>query len=408
MKIILKIAWRNIWRNPRRSFVLITSIAVGVFGYLGTISFSRGFINQMIETTINLYGGHILISAKGYYDNPQIRLFIDEPERIAQLLNKVPGINYAPLVSFQGMINSSETASGVIIQGVNPVEESKITIISRSITQGKYLTRSYERNEIVLGEALAEKLNVELGEKIVLMTTDLDNNINSGAYRIVGLFRTFSTDFDKSFVFIHQTQAQNLIGYSRQVTAFTVRLNKELVLESVMEKIKLNLNVNKIEVLSWKDRNPILVLSLKAYDNAVILIVGILFIAIAFSIANSFLMVIYERIHEFGIMLANGILPKKIRSMLYFEASFITIIGTLLGLSISAVIFGYWSHVGLDLSAFAKGLGKFGVGALVYPDVDASDVIVGFLVIQIVVFLSVIYPSIKASRFEPAEAIHFV
>jgi ABC-type lipoprotein release transport system permease subunit len=408
MKIILKIAWRNIWRNPRRSFVLITSIAVGVFGYLGTIGFSRGFINQMIETTINLYGGHILISAKGHHDNPQIRLFIEEPERIARVLNEIPGISYAHLVSFQGMINSSESASGVMINGVIPEKESKITISPQSITQGNYLTKRDDRNEIVIGEVLAEKLNVELGEKIVLMATDLENNINSGAYRIAGLFRTTSTDFDKSFVFIHQKQAQSLVGYSKGVTAFTVRLNQNLELESVVDKIKTNLNPKQFEVLSWKDRNPLLVLTMEAYDNSIVLIVGILFIAIAFSIANSFLMVIYERIYEFGIMLANGVLPKKIRLMLFLEAFFITLIGTLFGLIISAAILGYWGHVGLDLSAFAQGLAKFGVGALVYPDLVASDVIIGLLVIQVVVLLSVIYPSIKASRFAPAEAINFV
>ncbi|MFQ5752193.1 MAG: ABC transporter permease [bacterium] len=133
----------------------------------------------------------------------------------------------------------------------------------------------------------------------------------------------------------------------------------------------------------------------------------ILFIAIAFSIANSFLMVIYERIHELGIMMANGILPKKIRRILYTEAFFITLIGTMTGFLISAGILGYLGHNGLDLSAFAQGLGKFGVGSLVYPEIAAIDVILGLLVINVVVFLSVLYPAIKASRFEVVEAIRF-
>lgn len=407
MNIIVKIAWRNIWRNPRRSWVLITSIIVGVFGYLGTIGFSRGFITQMIESTINLNGGHIVIAPKGYSDNPQIRLFIDEPERIARTLDELSGLQYAPAVAIQGMINSSETAARVVINGVVPHQESQITVISRAITQGRYLLDTDSQNEIVIGEALAGKLNVEIGEKIVLLATDLQNNISSGAYRVVGLFRTTSPDFDKGIVFLQINQARKLIGYSKQVTAFSVRLKPGSDLEATLAQLKWKLRSEDLEVLSWKDRNPLLVLSRQAYDNSVVLIVGILFTAIAFSIANSFLMVIYERIQEFGIMMANGVLPRKIRSMLYFEAFFITCIGTALGLLVSAAILGYLGHAGLDLAAFAQGLGKLGVGSLVYPDVDLSDIVIGLIVINVVVLLSVIYPSIKASRFDVAEAISF-
>ena len=133
--------------------------------------------------------------------------------------------------------------------------------------------------------------------------------------------------------------------------------------------------------------------------------VVILFIAIAFSIANSFLMVIYERIHEIGIMMANGVLPVKIRRMLYMEALFITFIGTLTGLAVTALFLGYYGHFGLDLSAFAKGLGRFGVGSIVYPAVAPFDVIAGLIVINLIVFLAVWYPSMKARRFEVADAI---
>ncbi|MFQ5752194.1 MAG: ABC transporter permease [bacterium] len=234
MKIILKIAWRNIWRNPRRTWVLVTSIAVGVLGYLGTTGFSRGFLKQMVEATINLHGGHIMITAKGFHDNPQIRLFIQHPQRIEDILNDIPGIQYAPLISFQGMINSSETASGVVINGVVPNRESQITTISGSIIQGRYLNVQNGQHDIVIGELLAKKLNVEIGEKVVLMTSDLENNINSGAYRIVGLYRSSSPDFDKTFVYLNKKQAQNLAGYKNEVTAFTVKIKETLNLEFIV------------------------------------------------------------------------------------------------------------------------------------------------------------------------------
>ena len=405
MNILLKISWRNIWRNPRRTWVLITSIAVGIFGYMGTSAFSRGFLVQMVESTINLHGGHVTIAGKGYHENPNIRLFIRNPEPVEQFLNEINGVHYAPLVSFSGMINSTEKAAGVMIHGVSPEQESHITVISQSIVEGNYL--SERENQILLGKGLAEKLNVLIGEKVVLMTSDLNKDISSGAYRISGLFETTSPDFDKTSVYLNQTAAQSLAGYTNQITAFNIKVDETPELESIIQTIKSNVQGKKLEVLSWGDRNRLLVLALELYDYSVIIIVVILFVAIAFSIANSFLMVIYERIHELGIMMANGVFPQKIRFMLYIEAFFITLLGSGLGYGISVAVFGYLSRVGLDLSAFAAGMGKFGVGSILYPKIVAMDFILGLVLINLIVFLSVLWPSIKASRFEVADAIRF-
>ncbi|RMD92491.1 MAG: ABC transporter permease [Calditrichaeota bacterium] len=407
MKMLFKIAWRNIWRNPRRSWVLITSIAVGILGYLGTIAFSRGFVMQMIETVINLQGGHLMIQPRGYYQNPRIGLKISKPERIEKILDQLTiDVNYAPFVSFQGMINSAEAATGVIIYGVDPYLEPNITIVSSSITQGRYLTAG-KGGEIVIGERLAKKLKVRLGEKVVLMATDMMNNINSGAFRIVGLFHTTSPDFDRSHAFIHLNEAQAFIGYSNEITGISVRLQNEHLLETLEKTLETKLTGLPVEILTWKERNPLVVLSLEAYDAMVILIIVILFSAIAFSIANVFLMVIYERIREFGIMMANGTKPKNIVIMLFLEALLITFIGLISGFTFSVAYLSYWQHVGLDLSAFAKGLAKFGVGSHVYPEIIIQDILWGIMLITVIVLISVIYPAVKAARFKVVEAISF-
>ncbi len=408
MRILLKIAWRNIWRNPRRTWVLITSIAVGVIGYAGTTSFSRGFLNQMIESSINLQGGHIMIAARGHQENPHVRRFIADPERVEARLQEVEGVQYAPFVAFQGMISSSEAAAGVRIHGVLPEQEAAITVISRSITQGRYLQGESGSHEIIIGEALARKLNVALGEKIVIMMSDLENEISSAAYRVVGLFETASPGFDKMSVYLSLRQAQDLVGYQNEVTGFVLRLQRGSELEPTVQQIKSFFTGGALEVLSWKDRNPLLVLSIQAYDSSLVIIVTILFIAIAFSIANAFLMVIYERMEEIGIMMANGVLPRNIRRLLLCEALFVSLLGIGVGALFSALALSYLGRAGLNLGAVSAGLGKFGVGAIVYPEMAATDVAVGLGVIVLVVSLSVLYPAVKASRFEVVDAIRFV
>ncbi|MCG8606090.1 FtsX-like permease family protein, partial [bacterium] len=292
--------------------------------------------------------------------------------------------------------------------GVDSKREPEITVISQSVIEGSYFGETNNRFPILIGQALAQRLNVSIGEKVVLMTSDLARNINSGAFRVGGIFQTTSPDFDKAFVFLPQDQAQNLAGYGDGISAFTVRVDEAMELEMKAAEIKAGFENADIEVLSWKDRNKLLVLALKLYDFSIVIMVVILFVAIAFSIANAFLMVIYERIYEIGIMMANGVLPIKIRRMLYTEAIFIAALGTLLGLLVTALFVGYFAHYGLDLSAFAKGLGKFGVGSVVYPSVAPFDVIAGLITINLIVFLSVWYPSLKASRFEVVDAIRFV
>ncbi len=408
MNIILKIAWRNVWRNPRRSLVLISSIAVGVFGYMGTTAFSRGFLNQMVDSTIDLGGGHITISARGFHENPNINLFIAEPQRTESVLRQTPGIRTAPLVSLSGMVNSSETAAGAIINGIDPEHEPGITVISRSIAEGRYLGAAPARPEIVVGVELAKKLNVTLGEKIVLMISDLDNNISSGAYRICGLYQVSSKEFEKVNVYISMPEAQKLAGYGSAITACNIRLEDPEKVLDIAHSFSTALEGEPLEVLTWRDRNKLLEMAIATYDYSLLLTLIILFTAIAFSIANAFLMVIYERIQEFGIMMANGVLPRKIRGMLYTETFFITLLGLAMGFVASFTVFGYWSVAGLDLSNFASGLSTFGVGTTIYPAFVTYDIVLAIVVINIIVLASVLYPSIKASRFEVVDAIRFV
>ena len=406
MKILVKIAWRNIWRNPRRTWVLISSISVGVIGYLGTSGFSRGFLDQMVDTTIELQGSHIMIARKGYHQNPNIRLFLPTPEPIVEVLEQERGLHYAPLVALQGMVSSSEKAAGVMINGVDPQREPHVTIVPRAIVRGRYLQPG-QNSEVVLGEELARRLNVDLGEKIVLMTADLSRNISSGAYRVVGLFRTTSPSFDKTSVFLNLEAAQELAGYGHGVTAFVVRLNDSDEVDARTVELRQRIHDPTLEILSWKDRNYLLVLAQRLYDFSLVIVIVILFVAIAFSISNSFLMVIYERIHEIGIMMANGVLPKKVRRVLYIEALFINLIGIATGSLVAAALLLYFGHHGLDLSDFAQGLGAFGVGSKVYPSIAAADIIVGLVTINLIVLVSVLYPAFKASRFEVVDAIRF-
>ncbi len=408
MNIIAKIAWRNIWRNKRRSWVLITAIAIGVFCYVGTMTFADGFSIQMVNSSIELEGGHIRISANGYQDNPTIRgKLANYPELERQLL-ALDGFTFAPQVYSPGMVNSSEQASGVRIVGVDPRSEISVSSIPASIVDGTYLA-DLPSDEIVIGEAQAERLNVRVGEKVVVMVSDLDNEVSAGAYRVCGLFRTNSSEFEKLVAYIHIDEARELLGYADgEVSTISIHLNRGVDLESATDRVRSAISAYPAEVLTWRDRSPILVLMRESYDIASYILVVVLFAAISFSIINSFLMVIFERIREIGIMSANGLRPRQIRFMLYLEAVYIVILGMIAGGLLSTALIYVWSQNGLDLSAFAEGVRSFGIGTVVYPFVDWNHILNGVLMIFLMVLLSVLYPAFKASRFNTVEAINYV
>ncbi|NNE45074.1 MAG: ABC transporter permease [Rhodothermales bacterium] len=409
MGMLARIAWRNIWRNKRRSWVLISAISIGVFCFVGSMTFADGFSIQLVNTSIELDGGHIQLSSSGYSDNPTIRSRIRNLGYVEDALDQTLLARYSPQVVTSGMVNSAEQASGVRLVGVDPLRERGVSSIPERIVEGEYLSSGVVDGEVVIGVSLADRLNVTVGEKIVVMVSDLENEVSAGAYRVRGLFTTNSAEYDRMMVFVHLDEARRLLGYStEEASTISVHLDPEVDLKTSAAALRGRLTDVPVDVLTWEDRMPMLVLMRQTYDVFSVALVLILFSAISFSIINSFLMVIFERIREIGIMSANGLRPMQIFSMLYLEAAFIVILGLLVGGIVAAGLVAWWAETGLDLSAFAEGMRSFNLGTVIYPYVDWRHIWTGVITIFIVVFLSVLYPAFKASRFRAVEAINYV
>lgn len=408
MTLVTRIAWRNIWRNPRRSAVLVGAVAFGVFAFVGSTAFMDGIGLAIVDTAVDLQGGHIQIARSGYDANPGIESRLPDPEAIIAIVDRLDGARVAPQVMSPGMANSTEQASGIQIVGVDPERERHVTVIADRVFEGTWLTGSDASDEIVIGAALAERLRVRLGEKIVVMASDTDSEVSASAYRITGLYRSGSTPFDRSVIYLPIDEARRLLSFGAAASTISLRLDRPEEAESLARGITEAVGDSTVEALTWKARNPMLEMAKSAYDYSALLTAVILFAAVGFTLVNSFLMVIFERIHELGIMLAQGVRPGIIRKMLLLEAVLVALLGSVVGIALSAGLLGLWMRGGLDLSGFAEGLGAFGVPTVIYPVVDWMHLGLGFAVILLMVGLSVLYPAIKASRFEAVEAINHV
>ncbi len=384
------------------------SVATGVFCFLGSITFMDGFAVRMIQSTIQLQGGHILIAREGFNKNPTVQSRITDTRVIAATLDSMPNVNYLEIIRASGMASTTEQASGVTIIGVDPKAEQKVGIVSSSLIEGRFLGED-ESNEIVIGASLAERLNVRLDEKVVLMANDVHNDVGAGAYRVAGIFKTTSSDFDKTTVFVRFQDAQTLLAYQpSSATAFQLYLGPTADAAAMADQLRAALRRPDLEVLTWKERFPMLSLMQQAYDYSSIILVFILFAAIAFTVVNTFLMVIIERIREFGVMMANGLRPRQVRILLYTEAIYVVLMGAALGVLPSFALIWYGNVHGFDMSGFSEGLSSFGIGSTVYLELNWGHILTGFGMILFVVLLATAYPAIKASRLNPVEALRHV
>jgi len=406
MKMLLKISWRNIWRNPRRSLIIALIIGIGFLGMGFSWAFTDGFFKQSIGTLINSHLSHIQIHENGFKDNQVIRKNIKEPDKILNLIKNNENIKaIAPRIKSEGMINSPESSSGVMIIGIDPRYEPYVSNIRDLVTEGKFLNNG-NKNTILLGKKLAEKLKVKLGDKVVLMAQDLTLEVTGEAYRIGGLYESNSPDFDKGMVFISLNNAQEFFGITGKISEFAIILKDDKKLEETKNQIK-KLIGKEYETLSWKDIMPGMASSIEMSNTSIYIFFVIILVAISFSIINTLFVVIFERFKELGIMKALGTKPLTIFYLVMLESLWMTILGTVIGGFLSFVFLNYIATVGIDFSKYAKGMSMLGMGSIIYPTITMDKVIIIILTIILLSILASIYPAIVATKIKIVEALKF-
>jgi ABC-type lipoprotein release transport system permease subunit len=271
--------------------------------------------------------------------------------------------------------------------------------------EGNYLTG--KKHEIILGKKMAEKLEVGLGDKVIIMAAAFDGKVSSDMFRVTGIFQTASSEFDKFFVFTNIKQAQELLGLGNKITEIAICLNDRSLVDSTKNSVLSSLG-EPYEVLSYKDLLPNLIALLDTASSLMLAIYIISGIAMIFGIINTKLMSVFERIREFGILMANGMKNSQIFRMIILEAFFLGSIGIIIGIIISIIIYLPLSKYGIDLSTFAESLSSLGISAIIYPELKVTSLITASVVILLTTILGALYPAIKAIRFEPVKAIRYI
>ncbi len=403
--MIFKLAWRNIWRNKRRTIVVMLSIIVSVAVLLLVDTLSVGMMKQMLDNQINIHISHIQIHKKGFKDDKTVKNYIPDDLKVEKAIMEIEEIKfYSKRVITYGMINSAYNSSAVIIVGIQPDKEKFITIISNSISQGKYLEN---KGEILLSEKLAQKLNVEVGDKVILMVSDVDGNISTELFRVVGLYESPYSEFDKIHAYITIEDAQKILKLDGKVIEFALIVKDQKYVNHIKEKLAQILG-DSYEVLTYADVAPFIRIMLDMYYKMIWIYYFIFGVAVCFGIINIMLMSVFERVREFGVLKAIGMKNKNIFLLIMTESFIIGVLGTIIGLALGFALYIPLSKSGVDLGFFAKSLAWFGTGRIIYPVLTNFTLALVSLTMPFMSLIGAIYPAVKSTKLEPVEAIKHI
>jgi putative ABC transport system permease protein len=407
--IFFNMAWRNVWRNRRRSALTVLAITLGLAFNIFMRAIGDGFHEQMVDNSVRSHIGHLVVHRAGYHDDPGINKTLPDPAQVDQAIQALPGLRaYSLRVLGDGLASTAENSAGVAIVGIDPAKERMVTTINRGIVKGEYL-REGEKRPILIGDRLAVNLKASLGDKVVLLVQAADGSMGANLFHVVGIFRSGAPELDRGMAFILRQDAQALFSLQNRETEAVVLLTSSLEVPAAQQALQSKLSGKNVEVLTWYQVEPFLLQFIQLDDAFFYIIVIIFFVVISIGILNTIMMSVFERVREFGVMMALGTKPRQIIKLVVQEAFVLALVGAVIGSAIGISASVYFATAGMNLSAWAEGAAALGMtSTMVYTKLTAANVVLSNLSVVGVVVLVGLYPALHASRMRPVEAIRHV
>ncbi|MGD8368536.1 MAG: ABC transporter permease [Desulfobacterales bacterium] len=403
--MIFQMGWRNIWRNKRRTAVILTAVIIGVWSMIFLGALMRGMSDRMRQNGIATLTGHLQIHAAGFRKDPVIENRITSPEKVYRALAALPGdAHWAERIRVSAVASNARHSAGVTLVGIDPVREAAVSFIGDAVGQGRYLQQT-DPLGIVVGEALARKFETRIGHKLVLMSQDARGEIASRAFRIVGTYRAELESTEKQFVFVHIGAAQQMLGVGDDICEVAVLLGSHRQVDETAARLRRQLPGDAYTVETWKDLLPIVQAMLQMHDSFIFIWFLAVFIAMGFGLVNTILMAVFERMREFGLMRALGMRARLVVAEVLAESFFLLVIGMAAGNFFGLLSVLALSVRGIDLSAFSAGMEFVGMSRVVFPLLTMHDIVTANVTVFFMGLAVSLYPAIKAARISPVEAM---
>lgn len=402
--MIIQMAWRNIWRNRIRSFVIVFSVAIGLFAGIASMSLQNGMMKSRVRAVIDTETGHLQIHHPEFKSDYDPGFFISPAVIHPDTIRTWPTVkSVTPRSVTQAMLSTPAGSTGIQVNGVIPGSESEVSGLNEKIREGTGFT-GQRKNEILVGRKLADKMKLKMGSKLVLTFTDTADCLVAGAFRIAGIYETVNGPLDERNAYVHMRDLNELLGTGDAFHEIVLRLQHDEDMASV--QLELQKRYPGLKVESWKEISPETELMVNTLDYYIYIIIGIIMLALAFGIINTMLMAILERTREIGMMLALGMNRYKLYALLLLETLFLTITGTPFGIMLGWVMTQFFARKGINIAAVAgEAMSSFGFSSMVYPLFPYEQLPEILLIVVMTALIAAILPVMKSVRLQPVEAL---
>jgi len=406
---LIKIAWRNVWRQRRRTLLIAGAMGIIMSMLVLFDGVIVGFEQSIYGNAIQLLGGNIQVHASGYSEKTGQKplLPLDNPDGVIQAAESNPNtVAAAKRIVTGGLVTNREGAFSVSIIGVETDKESHISPVAQNIAAGRYLNPD-DGDLIVIGQGLATAMDITVGDRITMAANSLHDQTRQRTMSVVGIFDVGVPTVEKNTIYMSLAEAQNLFGLDGQVTEVVVSLKQigqETPVVAQISKVQ-----SGYEVETWVNSMPELKQTMDM-KTSVMGVFGIIMLAVAaIGILNLLMMAVFERTREIGIVGALGLKPREITLMFLLEGVLIGIMGAVLGTILGLAFTGILGIVGIDYTQFAD-LTEYTalITGKIYPEFLPLKVLNHAITLAIIAALAALYPAREAARREPAEALHYV
>ena len=401
--VLSQLAWRYLWRNHRRTIIMLAAISVGCWAMIFMTALTRGMVDQMIADGISVIPGHVLIHDPEFLDDPSItnRVALDDAE-LEALFGDAGFSAWASRVRVPAVITSERESRGVTLLGIDPAAEQSFSFVNYDDVDGRFL-EGVDDNGIVIGAKLADTLETRVGKRVVLMSQDPDNDIADRGFRVVGLFQANMDAYEEGYVFIGKQTAQKMLRIDDSTTEVVFVGDNYRNVEPVYEKVLAAVD-DTVRVSRWTEIDSYLGTMMRTMDGFVLVWVVVIFLALSFGLVNTLVMAVFERVREIGLMLALGMKPSMILGQIIIESMLLLAIGLLIG-DVLTYLTVKPLESGIDISIVAEGMEMWGASSMLYPKLYLNDVVLANVVVLVLGFFASLSPAWRASRYEPVEAI---
>jgi len=412
MGLIFRLAWRNIWRQPRRAGLTLAAIIFSDVILVWMIGLQLGQYDLMIKNTLNTFTGQIQIQQQHYREKSAIRDTVGNADAIAGAIREALHSDGVAIRAFGfALVSSAKRSYGTEIVGVQAAYEPKISRIPNMLSNGQYL-QAGDYDQAVIGSVLARNLKLDVGEEITVLGSAKDGSVAAAIFKVKGIVTSNVQELDRHMIQIPLSAFQDTFALHDEAHAIVINAGSLETIpehEALIKRLLPKLSEQKdLSVLDWEALEPGLKAAIQADFTSAWFMYSILVLIVVFSVLNTFLMSVLERTHEFGVMLSLGLTPARLGAWVIWESGLLALLGLILGLIVGVLFTLYFHIYGFTYPGIEDMAKQFNVSTTLYPALTPYSVALGPSVIFVSTWLSAIYPALRLRKLKPIEAMNAV